>query len=141
MHCIDARRDEKIRYEDRLLGYDIQAVRVRTVAERNQLHSQYFQACRELKDDAFEIANREYYALQNERRRYGAIDSNKLLHFNPNRPVQVKQQSAYNLEVSILSGMAKYEGFPAAPEMKVIPDADINSDLLAMGVSTILRVG
>lgn len=53
------------------------------------------------------------------------------------RSDQIRQQAAYNLEVSILSGVAKYVGFPAAPEIKPARPSEIDADLRAMKVSEV----
>lgn len=83
-----------------------------------------------------EEANKIVYAMQRDRRRWGADDRNHLRLYNPDRRQQVKDQTKYNLEVSILSGVAKYVGFPAAPEIKAIAREDAEEDLEKMGVSS-----
>jgi hypothetical protein len=99
------------------------------------LHSQYKQDVREIKDQALENCNRVLYALQRERRRYGTADRNSLIMFNPNRQEQIQAQRAYNMEVSILSGIAEHVGFPAAPEMAPLTAEERNKDLELFGVS------
>ena len=44
------------------------------------------------------------------------------------------------MEVQILSGIAKYIGFPAAPEVKGATSNETQQDLEAMGVSGLLFV-
>jgi hypothetical protein len=51
------------------------------------------------------------------------------------RSDQIRHQTAYNLEVSILSGVAKYVGFPAAPDISTARSTDVDDDLRAMKVS------
>jgi hypothetical protein len=46
------------------------------------------------------------------------------------------QQASYNLEVSILSGIAKHVGFPAAPTIEGARASEIDDDFKAMGVRT-----
>ena len=58
-----------------------------------------------------------------------------MYHFQPKRSDQIRRQAAYNKEVSLLSGIAKYVGFPAAPEIKGLKPAEIEGDLREMGVS------
>ena len=48
----------------------------------------------------------------------------------------VAQQTAYNTEVSILSGMAKHVGFPAAPEIMGATQSEIEEDLKSLGVTS-----
>ena len=47
----------------------------------------------------------------------------------------MRERQAYNMEVQILSGIAKYIGFPAAPEVKGAASSEMQQDLEAMGVS------
>ena len=54
------------------------------------------------------------------------------------RSEQIRQQAAYNLEVSILSGVAKHVGFPAAPELRAARPTEIDDDFRAMKVSPVL---
>jgi hypothetical protein len=135
LRTIDQHRDEKIRYEDQIFRYKQEALRNKTVAERTQLHSQFFQAVRECRDQALEKCYKDMYALQKDRRHWGADETNYNFLYNPNRSKRIQQQSAYNLEVSILSGVAKHVGFPAAPDINGLQISDIESDFLAMTVS------
>jgi hypothetical protein len=47
-------------------------------------------------------------------------------------------QLAYNTEVSILSGVAKYIGFPAAPPMAAATPAESDLDFEKMSVSYLI---
>jgi hypothetical protein len=132
---VDERLNEKLQYENSLLKFNLKSCAIQTVAQRQQLHSQYRQDAREIKDAALENCNKVLYALQRERRRYGTADRNSLIMFNPNRQEQIQAQRGYNLEVSILSGIAKHVGFPAAPEMAPLAAEEKNKDLQIFGVS------
>ena len=136
MRCIDARRDEKIRYDNVLLRFDIQALRTKTTAERQTYHGQFFQEVRNINDGALESAWKEYFALQRDRRSWGADTNDFTMLYNPSRSVQIRQQTARNLEVSILAGIAKHVGFPSAPTMTGLSVSEIDRDFQAMGVST-----
>ena len=54
--------------------------------------------------------------------------------YQPKRSKQLQQQAAYNLEVSLLSGIAKYVGFPSAPEMKGAKSSEVEDDFRNMRV-------
>jgi hypothetical protein len=136
MRCIDARRDEKIRYDNVLLRFDIQALRTKTTAERQTCHSQFFQEVRNTKDGALESAWKEYFALQRDRRSGGADTTDFTMLYNPSRSTQIRQQTARNLEVSILAGIAKHVGFPSAPITTGLSAPEIDRDFQIMGVST-----
>ena len=49
--------------------------------------------------------------------------------------LQITQQTAYNKEVSVLSGIAKYVGFPTAPDITGVRAAELDEDMEKMGVS------
>ena len=51
------------------------------------------------------------------------------------RATRIRERQAYSMEVQILSGIAKYIGFPAAPEVKGAAHSEMQQDLEAMGVS------
>ena len=50
VQCIDERRAGKIAYEKQLLEYKLKTLERTTVAGRHQLHSQYFQAVRDIRE-------------------------------------------------------------------------------------------
>ena len=133
--CIDERRDEKIAYEKALLGYKQKNVEVITAAERHQLHSQYFQTVRDTRENILADCNKLIYELQRGRRQLGVEEVEYSMRLPEKRSEQIRHQAAYNLEVSILSGIAKYVGFPAAPEIRPARPNEIDDDLRAMKVS------
>ncbi|KAF2674940.1 hypothetical protein BT63DRAFT_24632 [Microthyrium microscopicum] len=132
--CVDERRDEKIRHENALLKYNLQALVNKTIAERGQLLSQYFQDVREIRDNAIDRCYKEVYTLQKERRRYGMEESSTRLYSN-RKPELMQEQQARNMEVSVLAGIAKHVGFPAAPEMSALSAHEIQRDLEAMEIT------
>lgn len=134
LQCIDERRENKIQHEHVLKRYRMQSLRIKVVAERSQLQSQFLQDVRQAREKALEDGYRHFYALQRDRRRWGADETNHTYMFPTDRKIQVQQQTAYNLEVSILSGVAKYVGFPAAPDINGLNDVEIEDDLKAMKV-------
>jgi NACalpha-BTF3-like transcription factor len=134
--CIDERRAEKISYEKTLLAYKMKGLEIRTIAERQQMHSQYIQAVRELRERSLSECNQRVYELQRGRRQLGVEEVDYSFKFPEKRSEQIRQQAAYNLEVSILSGIAKHVGFPAAPEMAAARPSDIDDDLRAMKIPT-----
>jgi hypothetical protein len=135
LKSIDQRRDEKVRYEDVNLRYKQESLRIKTVAERDQLHGQFFQAVRERRDHALERCYKDLFALQKDRRHWGGDETNFNFLYNSKRSQQIQQQTGYNLEVSILSGIAKHVGFPAAPDINGLQTTDIENDFQAMTVS------
>ena len=137
LRCLDQRRDEKIHHEEVLLDYKIKALETKSVAERSQLHSQYFQTVRAVRERKLEEVGEQWYQIQRDRRGCEGTGNNVsdfTYKFPTRRSQQITQQTAYNLEVSILSGVAKYVGFPAAPSISGARSSEIEDDLQSMGV-------
>ncbi|KAF1951895.1 hypothetical protein CC80DRAFT_495778 [Byssothecium circinans] len=134
--CIDDRRAEKIAYERRLLRYKQNNLEVMTTAERHQLHSQYFQTVRDVREQILSDCNQRVFELQRGRRQLGAEEVDYMIKLPEKRSDQIRHQAAYNLEVSILSGVAKYRGFPAAPDIRPARPSEVDDDLRAMKIAT-----
>jgi hypothetical protein len=137
---IDQRRRDKVEQARIQLQYKLHALQTKSIAERAQLHSQYMQTAREIRDSVLEIVNKEWYQIQRERRLGDKQQPNYLYLYDPKRSNQIARQTAYNKEVSILSGIAKHKGFPAAPEIKGAKPSEIDEDLRNMGVCTAIDV-
>jgi len=136
VECIDQRRDEKIAQAKIRLQYKLECLQRRSIAERAIAHSQYMQTVRDTRDEVLEQASKEWYQIQRERRScYDEDQQLYLYQFSAHRPHQIARQTAYNKEVSILAGIAKYIGFPAAPEITGAKPSEIDEDLKKMGVS------
>ncbi|EAT77447.2 hypothetical protein SNOG_15222 [Parastagonospora nodorum SN15] len=135
MKCIDDRRAEKIAYETKLLEYKQKNLEIITIAERHQMHSQYIQTVRHVREEILEECNQRVFELQRGRRSLGCDDTQYMIKLPEKRSDQIRHQTAYNLEVSILSGVAKYVGFPAAPNISTARPVDIDDDFRSMKVS------
>ena len=129
---IDRRRDQKVHYEKTLLKYKLESLQRESIAQRAQIQSQYVQTAGSLRDSALSQINKAIYQAQRERRNCEADVPDYIYEFNPKRSQQITQQMAYNEEVSLLSGVGKYVGFPAAPEMSKITSREYDEDLKLM---------
>lgn len=127
-------RDEKFEVEQKLLVYKIGALKTRAVAERSQIHSQYFQTVRDIREKYLERISEHFYRIQRDRFKTDSTIPSFTIPFPERRSQQILQQTAYNKEVSILSGVAKYVGFPAAPELAASRQKDVEDDMQKMGV-------
>lgn len=135
MECVDARRDERIRVANRELELNKEALDRWAVARRAQIHSQYFQSIRESRETILAELGQQWYDIQHERRKQANNVPEFGLRF-PSDPTQrLRNALAYNKEVSILSGIAKHEGMPAAPDMKGATMQELDDDFEAMNVS------
>ena len=89
-----------------------------------------------MREEILSDCNQRIYELQRGRRQLGVEEIEYSLRLPEKRSDQIRHQAAYNLEVSILAGVAKYVGFPAAPEIKAARPSEIDDDLRAMKVSS-----
>lgn len=132
--CLVTRRNEKIELEKTSLKLKTGALQKVTMAERAIANSQYFQEIREIRDKSLSTLNQRSCALHKERKTLFAQDPHYVYTFEPRRSRQVAAQAAYNKEVSLLAGIARHRGFPAAPEMPGVSVADAEGDIRAMKV-------
>ncbi|KAJ9615727.1 hypothetical protein H2200_001804 [Cladophialophora chaetospira] len=128
-------RDEKFEIEQKLLVYKVGALKNKAVAERSQIHSQYFQTVRDIRERHLERISEHFYRIQRDRFKADSSIPSFSIPFPEKRSQQILQQTAYNKEVSILSGVAKYVGFPAAPELAASTLKDVEDDIQKMGIS------
>ena len=136
LRCIDARRDERIRIADTQKELGVQSLRTFAVARRSQILGQYYQEARDIREKKIELLGKQWYEVQHDRRAYAGSGTEYTLKFPTRRSTQILHQAAYNKEVSILSGVAKYVGFPAAPPMGAATSSEREADLKEMlGVS------
>jgi hypothetical protein len=138
LECIDARRDEKIRIEERLTALKLEAIQRSAVAKRSQIMAQFYQEVREIRERKLEQLGKQWYDIQHERRRYGSSADDYGFKFPTRKSQQAMHQLAYNTEVSVLSGIAKYVGFPAAPPIKPVTPAEAEHDFEMMSVSLLI---
>ena len=137
---LEQRRDEKIRHEDILLKYKLGSLQNKSKAEKAQVHGQYMQSVREIRDRNLEQANKEWYQIHKEKRNRDDDVPEYMYQYPTRRSQQITHQTAYNKEVSLLSGIAKYRGFPAAPEICGAKPSETDSDFEKMGVSSPKRI-
>jgi hypothetical protein len=140
MQCIDARRDERIRIADKQRELGLGTVKIFAVGKRSQILVQYQQEVRELREQKLEQLGKQWYEIQHDRRSYAGSVPDYTLKFPKKKSQQMMNQVAYSNEVSILSGIAKYVGFPAAPPMSSATSAEMEEDFEKMGVSLRYRL-
>lgn len=133
---LEQRRDEKIQNENTLLRYKLGSLENKSKAEKAQVHGQYMQSVRDIRDWNLEQVNKEWYQIHKERLGRENNVPEYMYQFPTRRSQQITHQTAYNKEVSLLSGIAKYRGFPAAPEIGGANPSEIESDFKKMGVSS-----
>ncbi|CZS89358.1 related to DEP1 protein, regulator of phospholipid metabolism [Rhynchosporium agropyri] len=132
MRSITARRDERIRIADKLKEFELENLKIQSVAKRSQILVQYQQEVREIREKKLEHLGQKWYDIQHDRRNHAGSIPDYALKFPARRSQQILNQVAYNSEVSILSGVAKHVGFPAAPPMASATAAEIEDDFPKM---------
>lgn len=113
----------------------MQALKNFAVARRSQILVQFQQEVRDIRERKLEQLGKQWYEIQHDRRSYAGSVPDYALKFPTRRLQQIQNQVAYSHEVSILSGIAKYVGFPAAPPMAQATTAELEEDFEKMGVS------
>lgn len=96
--------------------------------------TQYAQSVRDIRETKLEVLGKQWYDIQNDRRRCSGSVPDYAYKFSEKRSQNIMNQMSYNKEVSILSGVAKYVGFPGAPPMAAASSAEVDDDLERMGV-------
>ena len=129
MKCVDKKRDDQVEWEQELYRLKSDLIKRNSVADRSVAIGQYIQAARQIREIHIEKANEEWYQLQRERRNHNSDQTNYTYGFRKKRSQQIANQISYNNEVSILSGIAKHVGFPAAPEITGARQSEIDDDL------------
>ncbi|KAK6064949.1 transcriptional regulatory protein DEP1 [Seiridium cupressi] len=132
MECIDSRRDEKLRVAEKEHELNTETLGRWAVARRAQILSQYYQDVRETRERVLGELGQYWYAIQHERRKHANNVHDYGLRFPQAQTQRVRDAMAYNKEVAILSGIAKYEGMPAAPDMRGASSQDFDDDFEAM---------
>ncbi|CUS08648.1 unnamed protein product [Tuber aestivum] len=134
--CIDQKLEEKVRLADAHYKYGMESLSIATRVSRAQVHSQYFQTVRHLREDALEKCSELWYQIQRERRAGDALVSEFSYRIPDRQSTRIKQRQQYNWEVALLSGIAKHIGFPAAPDVVGASEEEIVDDLECMGIAT-----
>lgn len=134
VECVERNRDVKITYEQTLYRYRTQALMNKSLAERAQAHSTYFQRVRDVREKHSSAISKQFYAIQHDRFKTDELSPHHTIPFPTRRSQQIAHQAAYNQEVSIMAGVAKYVGFPAAPTLAGARPSELDDDLEKMGV-------
>ncbi len=135
LQCIDERREERIRVSNLQFMFRTDVLKKRAVAERAQILSQFHQSIREIREKVLEELGEEWYAIQHERRRHASAIPDFGIRMPPTKTQNIRNAVAFNKEVSVLSGFAKYVGFPAAPVIQGASEDQVDGDFEAINVS------
>ncbi|KAG9257909.1 uncharacterized protein F5Z01DRAFT_309343 [Emericellopsis atlantica] len=129
--CLDDRLEQKLKEIEKEHEYRIKANERKFVAIRAQVWGQFVQGVRERRESALESLNKDWYDVQLARRNAHSLPDYGVIF--PKDPTQrIRNAVAYNTEVSTLAGIAKYEGFPARPDIRGASLSEIQDDFAAM---------
>ncbi|KAL2869972.1 uncharacterized protein BJX67DRAFT_302039 [Aspergillus lucknowensis] len=140
LECVKQYRDAKINYEHTLLQYRLKSLLNKSQAERSQAHSTYFQRVRDIREKHSSAISKQFYSIQHDRFKTDDVSPQHYIPFPTRRSQQISHQTAYNQEVSVLAGVSKYVGFPAAPTLSSARPSELEEDLEKMGISIEPRV-
>ncbi|KAI3397491.1 hypothetical protein diail_10703 [Diaporthe ilicicola] len=132
MHCIDSRRDDRVKVVELEYKFNMEALDRWAVARRAQILSQFFQSARELREKYVDELGRQWYEIQHERRRNANPIPDYGFRFPKTKAEQKRHVIAQGKETSILAGIAQHHGFPAAPDMRGASSAEVEDDFEAM---------
>ncbi|KAE8150984.1 transcriptional regulatory protein DEP1 [Aspergillus avenaceus] len=135
LECIQRYRDAKVQYEHTLYQYRLKALINKSLAERAQAHSTYFQRARDIRERHSSAISKQFYAIQHDRFKTDEVSPQHYIPFTTRRSQQIANQTAYNQEVSVLAGVAKYVGFPAAPSLAAARPSELEEDMEKMGIT------
>ncbi|WEW58474.1 hypothetical protein PRK78_003942 [Emydomyces testavorans] len=135
LQIIQNHRDEKIRVDETLFAYKLRSLCIKSQAERSQVNSSYYQNARDIRERYLKEVSEHHYRVQHDRFQTTETNVDYGIPFPTRRLQQVAQQTAYNTEVGILAGTAKYVGFPSAPDMKGLQHNEIEDDFVKLGLS------
>ncbi|KAI5848990.1 Sds3-like-domain-containing protein [Tricharina praecox] len=133
--CIDERLEEKVRLADAQYRYAMESLHTSTKVNRAQVHSQYFQQTRQLREESLYNCSELWYEIQRERRASEALVPEYTFRIPDRQSTRVKQRMQYNWEVTLLQGIQQHIGFPAAPDVDGATEDEKAEDLEALGIN------
>ncbi|KAJ5902381.1 hypothetical protein N7495_002909 [Penicillium taxi] len=134
IECVERQRDEKLKYEETLFRYRTESQIKKSLAERAQINSTFFQNVRDVRERHSSAISKQFYDIQHDRFKTDELSPHHIIPFPTRRSQQIAHQTAYNQEVSVMAGVAKYVGFPAAPALAGARPSELQDDLEKMGI-------
>ncbi|KAL7270744.1 hypothetical protein RUND412_006533 [Rhizina undulata] len=133
--CIDQRLEEKIKLANAQYKHAMESLDIATRVTRAQQHSQYFQRARALREEKLSACSELWYNIQRERRAGDTLVPEYSYRMPDRGSTRIKHRQQYNWEVALLTGISKYVGFPAAPDVVGASEEEKVNDLEAMGIA------
>lgn len=127
-------REEKINLAQRQRDYQRKCIDNQTRASRDQLHQQYMKDVADARSRLLTKTTEQWYSINRERRAMDTSVPDFTYRPPERRSVQLRHRQKIHDEISALMGLAKYFGFPTAPQMSTMQDDEIEADLYALGL-------
>jgi hypothetical protein len=131
---IEERREEKLRLAKKHLEYKQKCIAIQTRAGREQAHQQFMKEVADSRASLLLRTTEEWYRVNRERRAMDTLVQDYTFRPPESHSSQLRELSSLNYEISLLTGISKYIGFPAAPEIKPLSDDELDADLSALGL-------
>ncbi|KAH3678416.1 hypothetical protein WICMUC_001433 [Wickerhamomyces mucosus] len=131
---IDDHRNEKIRLASLNKKYKLQTIERRTRASRTAVHQQFIKSVSDFRTKYVKRITEDWYKINKERRTMDIV----VPEYSYKRPEYtedaVEQRAQLNQEISILTGLNQYYGFPKAPRLSSVEESELDEDLKAMNI-------
>ncbi|KAK9383729.1 Sds3-like-domain-containing protein [Kockiozyma suomiensis] len=125
-------RDERIRLAETHRRYRRRCIENQTRSYRSHWHQQFCKNVANLRAKMMSETTETWYRINRERRAMDAMVPFYGYRLSDKRAALVRQRQAQYQEVAILTGLSKYVGFPAAPDIKSASADEIAEDLEAL---------
>ncbi|KAK9480605.1 Sds3-like-domain-containing protein [Lipomyces japonicus] len=129
---IGLNRHQKIRLAERHRHYRRICIQNQTKSYRDQIHQQFFKDRAELRTGLISDTTESWYKITRERVALDEVAPFFGFRIPDKRSTIVRQRQAQYQEVAILTGIAKYIGFPAAPDVSTATSEEIAEDMDAI---------
>ncbi|CAN6674873.1 transcriptional regulatory protein Dep1p [Trichomonascus vanleenenianus] len=130
---IEKVRDDKIRLARAQRDYQRRCIDIQTHASRDQLHQQYFKEQADVRASLLLSTTEEWYRVNRERRAMDALVHEYSYRARPDE-MEVFYRQDLEHEISLLCGIKREIGFPAAPEVVSASPDELEEDLYALGL-------
>ncbi len=100
LHSLDVRREEKLKLDQILYEYKLGAIQTKHVAQRSQIHSQYYQTVRQIREVKLEEAGDKWYQIQRDRRGFeGSVSGESIPQVLPGTSRRMYPRPRTNLDL------------------------------------------
>ncbi|KAK9237310.1 Sds3-like-domain-containing protein [Lipomyces kononenkoae] len=125
-------RDKKIQLADAHRKYRRRCIENQTRSYRTHIHQQLYNKHASLRAAMIQETTETWYKVNRERRAMDTLVPFYGYRIPEKRSVIYRQRQAQYNEIALLAGIAKYIGFPAAPEIKSATADEVAEDMEAL---------